>query len=422
MIPRYRVTATLQAPLAIKRDRQSERSESAHSVGGTLVRGALAALYLQQRGEPDDAFRRVFLDAEACRFGPLDPGPHVFPLSAATCKRHGMAHAVVDLLCFRVAQHWLGGAIPLGDESPWRQCARCGADLKPHAGFWRERDGELYEDKRGGHSVAAHVGIDRETFTAAESIFYTLEAMHPAQETDEAAKGPDLEGWLEAGDDAKNTLCGLLESEEHILYVGHHRTRGYGRLRFDIHGSVPPPEPAQVRDAWETWSRALIDFLSQPPLRIAGLDPDRDFFFSLSFPNGAILLDELLRYSADPATMAEWLAPCPDPGDGLRTPQRPGRQLPEGGTLRCMAAITKQERVRGWNAAHGLPRQDEWGVVRGAVYAYWFQGSSHERDALHQRLARLAAEGMGLRRNEGFGAVELSTGFHSRFCRQESAT
>ncbi|MGQ4807410.1 hypothetical protein NKDENANG_00758 [Candidatus Entotheonellaceae bacterium PAL068K] len=70
------VTAQLLAPVAIKRDRQSEHSGSVRSVAGTLVRGAFAAIYLQQHGQADHTFGRLFLDQASCRFGPLDPGPH----------------------------------------------------------------------------------------------------------------------------------------------------------------------------------------------------------------------------------------------------------------------------------------------------------------------------------------------------------
>ena len=80
-------TAKLLAPVAIKRDRQSERSEGARSVTGTVVRGALAAIYLQHHGRVDDTFRRLFLDEAACRFGPLDPGPN----ASARC---GQVHLV----------------------------------------------------------------------------------------------------------------------------------------------------------------------------------------------------------------------------------------------------------------------------------------------------------------------------------------
>ena len=50
------LTAKLLAPVALKRDRQSERSASERFVSGTSLRGALASVYLQQYGEVDDNF------------------------------------------------------------------------------------------------------------------------------------------------------------------------------------------------------------------------------------------------------------------------------------------------------------------------------------------------------------------------------
>ena len=91
------VTAKLLAPVALKRNRQAERTANVRSVSGTRVRGALAALYLQHHGQVDATFTRLFLDETACRFGPLDPGPNQFPRTAADCKREQLKHALVDL-------------------------------------------------------------------------------------------------------------------------------------------------------------------------------------------------------------------------------------------------------------------------------------------------------------------------------------
>ena len=119
------VTAQLCAPVAIKRDRQSDRSENVRSVAGTLVRGALASIYLQHHGQPDDVFQRLFLNEAACRFGPLDPGTLLFPLTAVSCKREGLRHALVDLLWFRAAQHHAEGRVREDIEVAWRECAKC---------------------------------------------------------------------------------------------------------------------------------------------------------------------------------------------------------------------------------------------------------------------------------------------------------
>ena len=133
------ITAQLLAPVAIKRDRQSERSEGVYSMAGTMVRGALAAIYLQYHGEVDDTFNRLFLNESSCRFGPLDPGPNCFPLTAVECKREGIKHALVDQLWFRIAQHYRAGSVPDNAETPWRQCDTCKADLKSLNGFGKQK-------------------------------------------------------------------------------------------------------------------------------------------------------------------------------------------------------------------------------------------------------------------------------------------
>lgn len=414
---RYRVYATLESAVAIRRDRQSERSGGVQTIGGTLVRGALAQLYLQQHGEPDDVFHRLFLDECACRFGPLDPGQRICPLTAVACKREGSKHGIVDQLWFRLAQHWLGGTVPENVETRWRHCGhvspdggRCGADMKPHTGFWTDKNGAAQEAAGDRHSVAAHVGIDRATGTAAESVFYTLEALNPSSE------GASLFGWLVAEDDALRALQQLLEQDECVVDIGHHRTRGYGRVRLDVDPTPETVDPSAVQNEWEIWNHQFASFLSKPPFSVPRLEPEQDFFFSLSLPTGAIVVDDVLRYSLDPASLVSWLPPLPNPEDGLKVPERPTKSLLSGGELRSIAAVAKHERVRGWNTAHGLPRQDEWAIERGSVYAYWFRGTSEQRETLKADLWQLCQGGIGLRRNEGFGVVAVSDDFHRRFC------
>ena len=238
----------------------------------------------------------LFLNEGTCRFGPLDPGPEIFPLTAASCKREGVKHTLVDQLWYRIAQHHTEGNLPEDAETMWRQCGKdkCGADLKGHHGFWHEDNGCLSENTNDKHYVAAHVGIDRHTNTAAESILYTLEALLPSgEEKDSSGEEKDLSGWLMVDDAARTTLETLLETEDYCISIGHHRTRGYGDICLQL------GEPQNIQNSgsqvnWEQWSSKLVTFLSSPPLSLTGLTSE-DFYFSLSFPTGAVLVD---RFSA----------------------------------------------------------------------------------------------------------------------------
>ncbi len=409
------ITAKLLSPLALRRDRQSDRSRSDRSVTGTAVRGALAALYLQHHGQTDHTFNHLFLNEAACRFGPLDPGPKHFPLTTAACKREGLKHALVDQLWYRIAQHYTGGLVEESAESTWRQCQykQCGADLKAHDGFWQKHsDNSLHEMNEDRQHVATHVGIDRHTATTAESMFYTLEAMLAS------GKKKDLYGWCSVDEDALNALKKLLETEKYRISVGHHRTRGYGDIRIQLHKAVEEMDQQTCVENWERWSQELAAFLNSPPLSVRDINTEH-FYFSLSFPNGAIFVDKFLRYSLDPATMLSWLPPMPSVDQAFPIESRPPYKLSSGGTIQWITAVTKHERLRGWNAAHGLPRQDEWNVARGSIYVYSFQGTTAQREALIQHLSNLCKAGVGLRRNEGFGTVVISDEFHYQFRKQQ---
>ena len=408
------VTARLLAPLAIRRDRQSERSKSAHSVAGTLVRGAFASIYLQSHGQPgetDETFERLFLNDAACRFGPLDPGPRLFPMTAVTCKRERLRHTLVDVLWFRVAQHYLAGRMSDDAGRAWRQCAQCDADLKAQDGFYHD-DGAPIREATSIPQVATHVGIDRLTGTSADSILYTLEALAPS------GNDVDLHGWLRADDDALKALRQLLRGEGGRISIGHARTRGYGDVHVELGAATAPEDSGTQLERWLRWSSDMHDFLRKQ-FGIRDLSAD-GFFFAVSLPTGAVIVDRFLRYSLDPAEMIGWLPRMPAVSAAFPLRNREPRPLESGGTVRWVAAVTGHERLRGWNAAHGLPRQDEWAVGRGATYVYRFEGTPAQRGALVSRLAALADDGIGLRRNEGYGVVSVSDEFHRRFATQEA--
>jgi CRISPR-associated protein Csx10 len=148
-------------------------------------------------------------------------------------------------------------------------------------------------------------------------------------------------------------------------------------------------------------------------------NPSRYFLFALSLPTGAVLVDDLLRYTLDPAGMVTWLPPLPPPDPSIRTIKTPGKEF-EGGRLWCVTAAAHHERLRGWNTAHGLPRQDEWAVTRGSVYAYLYEGDARGRAALQEKLRNLEASGIGARRNEGFGRIMVCDDFHRRYISKEA--
>ncbi|GIW92213.1 MAG: CRISPR-associated RAMP protein Csx10 [Pirellulaceae bacterium] len=438
---RYNLQVVLEAPLALKRDRQSDRSETVQSIPGTTLRGALAALYLQQHGEADPEFQRLFVQSGYCRFGPLDPARNIYPLSMTACKRRRNDHPKVDQLANRIALHFTNGAISQTVGKHLYECPveGCGSDLQKCVGFF-EVLGNRMRDRSSHIHVAAHVGIDRLTDTAADGVFYTLDAIAPLAPPEEAPSDQTqpganqgarrqsngrlqslsptrLYGWLDATDDAIQAVRQLLQRENNILFLGHHRTRGYGRVRVVI-DEKPEEEAAADEQRWGQWSETIIRFVNDAiashdsEASACRLAPENDFIFALSLPTGAILVDRLLRYTPDLADVISWLPPLPNIDCLFPVSERPVARIGQSGEVRCVLAITQQQLVRGWNAAHGLPKQDEWMVARGSVYVYWFRGSADDRAELIHRLQQLRRAGVGLRRSEGYGQFVVNDPIH----------
>ncbi|MDW8078425.1 MAG: type III-B CRISPR module-associated Cmr3 family protein [Thermoguttaceae bacterium] len=404
-MPRWLIEAVVESPIVIRRQRQSQRSEGAEYVPGTQVRGAFARAYLWQKGRADATFYKVFSEESGCRFGPLDPGQYCFPKTAYSCKRYPgfpsqNGHGVVDLL-----PEFIRWSLTGQPPTPQR-CAQCGHDLKAMGGFYgRDSFGNLMEMRgRWRRTMKAHVGIERLTRTAAEAVFFHLPALEPEPEpsVDGSATAaiPKLYGWIEADQAQLSILQEVLQKEEGILRIGHARTRGYGRVRIQILDQAP--DCAQELEAWSQKLVAKLD---------CGLDPNRHLLFSLSLPTGAILVDEVLRYTLDPSMMVPWLPRLPAGPPGRRETFGNEKQFADG-YLRTLAAITQHERVRGWNFAQGLPRADEWMISRGSVYVYLYKGGSQGRRELLKQLKELEAAGVGARLAEGFGKVVVGDSFH----------
>ena len=77
-----------------------------------------------------------------------------------------------------------------------------------------------------------------------------------------------LNGWLEAEDDALQALQKLLAEEDHILRVGHARTRGYGRVRITIaapNGAQPVWSFSQTKPALGKTAKVWIAFSKKMP-------------------------------------------------------------------------------------------------------------------------------------------------------------
>jgi CRISPR-associated Csx10 family RAMP protein len=166
-----------------------------------------------------------------------------------------------------------------------------------------------------------------------------------------------------------------------MLRVGHNRTRGLGKLIFpnDL-------QPANADTGVDIEARAS-DFDTR--LRqAAGADARHAFYLPVTLTADCIWSDAAGRYRLQitPDVIAEaW---------GIN-----GAEL-----VYCNAA---PRRVSGWSSLWGLPKVDEWAIAMGSVFLF---GLPSVPD--WQALANGQANGLGIRRAEGFGTVRIADEFH----------
>jgi len=371
------------SPISILAERQSQFPGCLDYIPGSTLRGALAQRYLDIYGK-DALFDDIFL-SESCRFSHLLPSESDYvdsrylPLTAWSCKHNpGFAgHGVVDLLWFRAAQQLLienSKAVAMSSNLREPTCLFniCGKDIKTFRGYWNAQP-DAPADIGVLRTETLHTGIDRTTGTVAERILYAVEAVEPR-----FADGTPL--WFDGHLGLPKSVWPRMEelfSKTSTLFLGHGRTRGQGEVQLKLTDKVR----GNIFDGREKWDAACRQFIQQA----TGLQTTV-FFFSIGLLSDAIVVDPYLRYMAEPDM--QW----------------PG--------VKRISSVMKKGVAIGWNQAHRLPKEDEITISRGSVFLYHYDG---EFGQIKEKLDSLESEGIGLRRNEGFGQIIISDPFHHQF-------
>ncbi|MDZ7339609.1 MAG: hypothetical protein ONB30_13865, partial [candidate division KSB1 bacterium] len=304
----------------------------------------------------------------------------LIPATAQICKRFGFAHsgsfrdALLDALSVtRSAQCAvaMGGRVSCGE--PLERvggylCSLTPAEpLSPHA------------------RLRVSTAIERSTGTVAREMLFTQHTLTGQRRT-KGKDGPEpilFRGTVRLADpDLKKPLEALLKTP---LFLGSGRSRGLGEVEVKALTNATPAEPLSER--WRKFNNAA---------QRAGGNPGI-CYFSLTLLSHLALRDEWSR-----------------PVLGNITPQHLGLPDPvtwvhhKGSTrpVLFLNAVT----VAGWNAALGLPKPDTVALARGSVLLA--QCPAGEEQAVLTRLEQIEAEGVGERRNEGFGRVAVCYPIH----------
>jgi CRISPR-associated protein Csx10 len=125
--------------------------------------------------------------------------------------------------------------------------------------------------------------------------------------------------------------------------------------------------------------------------------------FSIYLFSDAILVDESLNYRTglDEKDLARWLK-LPNT-EGFRVHIRLGQQS-------HLKSFFKTGTTMGFNQHRGMPLPMEVVVTRGSVFTATYEGDIDIRGALES----LEREGIGLRRNEGYGRILIDHAIHGQ--------
>ncbi|GLI00904.1 type III-B CRISPR module-associated Cmr3 family protein [Phytohabitans aurantiacus] len=308
-----RVSITALQPLALGTASEVSFFTGSHAfVPGSVLRGALAAAWIAEKGPPasgDSAaqFRELF-DGEI-RFGPLDPdGSFRVPLSVTTCKYprgQACAATVVDLAFEPVAP-----------------CPGCGRRMAPSKG-------QLTLPDEARLRRVVRTSIDPKTMRVKEGELYGHDALPAGTRLTGTVFGTD--GWL---------------LKPRTLRLGGRRSVG-GAADYHADEANPPAAPST--------SGTLVVRLTSPAVFVdqAGrprLDPDPD----LDLPAGVRLDESWTR----PLVWSGWHAASrlPKPADVCAAPGSTYRLVGDPATVDAFAQRMLDDGI-------GLRRAEGFGVA-----------------------------------------------------------
>lgn len=377
---RLRLVARADEPLLI-----SEKAEAGNQfqtvdyVPGSALRGALAgrvAARYDLNKVGSDAYRafvRLFFRG-GTQFSTLYPAQAVVSHDLGTVVSVIPAvPAPLDLLSCELypgfattetsAAH--GAASFASSDDPHPTCSHCNSDLKPLGGFLSLRPGPYRLEPRRLSEM--HVHIHPGTHRAASGDLFGFDLLAPGQYFVGELSCADAAAWED--------LCTLADLPKEggrlTLRMGKASRRGYGKVTLWIE-----PQPDEKEYPW-----------LQVPLAQRVTDPAEPLMLTLL--TDTIVPDRWGRFQT--SFDDDWLS----------------RTL--GLKVQVKHAFCASRVVDSFNAHLGLPRWRDVALRAGSVVRLEIKKSEEvDLPELLKRLEKAEREGLGLRRNEGFGQVAFN--------------
>jgi CRISPR-associated protein Csx10 len=383
---KIKIELSLQSPVCITKHRGVANVIQTQSfIPGSVLRGAMAAEYIKMGYETEIEFRSLFNEKKAW-FGDLyknDSKP--VPFSAITCKYYpGLKnhdqiqpqHGVVDTVIPRIRYEHLGQE--LSDSVKCCQNENCKDKEIPmmsFGGFYQTK--ELFQLKsiQIDKSIQAHTQIFKELLTAKEQNLFSIEQINPGQ---------TFSGVITLEDTTDSSLLEDFIANSATLVLGRDKTRGMGKVNIYQTDEIEPPAITYIQNKINQFNKKL--FATSTSSR----------WFVLTLSSRTILLNTYLMYK-----------PVIDTKDLTAS-------VPEGeefwNSCRLVRAWNRMEPIEGWNSMVGFPKAQEAGISAGSVFV--FQTDRALGNDEFKYLQLLSSNGVGLRREEGFGACTICDEFH----------
>jgi hypothetical protein len=318
---------------------------------GSQIKGALARCFLASGGDRG-VFESVFLSSG-------NIFPFMFPTAVdghpvrraarvhAACKRGGAEHGVVSRIDDLL--HPSIGKPPA--------CAICGNDLEPTSA-WEEFIGCVMQTVLWGHSA-----IHRDTGTIKPGAYFQEWVMEFTKKTCDPQCDYQFCGNAWMTEDSFAALKNMLAASPRV-FIGKSRSRGLGWCRMGI---VERKEKTATRSVPFAGKDRLITLHCETPI---------------------IELDAYLRPVASP--VLSW----------------------KGARLNCVASEKAFVQIQGWNMKDGLPKQEDVAIDMGSVFVYEMpEGVTADAPSFAEWSDQLVRNGIGERRGEGFGRIQINDPF-----------
>ncbi|OGW13127.1 MAG: hypothetical protein A3G93_03485 [Nitrospinae bacterium RIFCSPLOWO2_12_FULL_45_22] len=384
---RYIRVKTL-SPLSISSMRdEGNINRTLDYIPGTVLRGYLANRYIRDKKlsnpEVDIDFMSLF-NGNSVRFGNLYPEGDspmgimikILPATSRTCKaskgfekqRQGIRrnHGIKDFLIEFLRYEYTG---EMEDE-----CPECGAPMEAIGGFYCQV-GDHFETITAKKREIAHNEISDLLQTSKPGILYSKEAIEKGQYFIGPVIMPDtqLDSYLKRGEK---------------FYLGTGRTRGMGLVELEEiseEDSFPPED--SVSDRLKKLNRAI---------RNAGIE--KRFYFTLNLQSDVIIMNDYFQYLS-------YI-------DHDELYKRFKHNILKRFSLKLF--YTGSRVLSGWNAAWRLPKDNEIVIPKGSVFLFESNNTltDNEIDELTGVLEKIEKEGIGFKKNEGFGEIISCHPFH----------